>query len=453
MRAFRLRQKEAMEMGRKEGTLQVPRFLCLMALAVLALALAACHPAELIGPEDVHGEPLRSQPKEHIFSLGVLGPFSGPSESTGREYWRAVTMAFEEVEWQIGSYRVEPVWIDSQGDPERAAAAYEEAIVKDGVQAAILNWHSSVALECMEVAAEYRIPHIFPYGATEAVNEKFHSDPEKYGYWMNKGWPVPEKLSIAYVEALEAAMDQGVWRPEAKTVAIFGENTHWGRSFGESIRQQLEAEGWTTVAEEYFPLNEVQFHSLLYYFKAKNVDLVAVTTTSMPSFAAFINQADEAGIESLIIADGLGWAGEWYAMTGQSSDYVLDQIPGWATAEGQAFAQAFEQRWGTPPSPSAAGLAYDGANMFIEIARRALDEYGELSSQTVYRWARENLQTGRWSFTGGIVMPEYKYTPETLPDPVLGPGYYMFPVRQYVRGEGRIIYPPDWATHELQVKP
>jgi branched-chain amino acid transport system substrate-binding protein len=438
---------------RRQGFLQAKGVLCLITLAGLGLTLAACHPAELMGPEDVHSESLRPRPEERIFRLGILGPFSGPSESTGREYSHAVTMAFEEVAWQIGPYRVEPVWIDSQSDPDRAAVAYEEAIVTDGIQAAILNWHSSVALECMEVAAEYQIPHIFPYGATEAVNAKFHSDPEKYSYWMNKGWPVPAKLSIAYVQALEAAIDQGLWSPETKTVAVFGENTDWGRSFGQSIRQQLEAEGWTTVAEEYFPLNEVQFYSLLYYFKAKDVDLVAVTTTSMPSFAAFINQADEVGIDSLIIADGLGWAGEWYTMTGESSDYVLDQIPGWATADGQAFAQAFEQRWGTPPSPSAAGLAYDGANMFIEIARRALDEYGELSSQTVYHWARENLQTGRWSFTGGIVMPEYKYTPETLPDPVLGPGYYMFPVRQYVQGEGRIIYPPDWATHQLQVKP
>jgi branched-chain amino acid transport system substrate-binding protein len=440
-------------MKRAKSTFQVKRPLCWVALAILSLALAACQPAALVGPQDVHSEALRPQPATRIFKLGVLGPFSGPTESTGREYSRAVTMAFEAIEWQIGPYTVEPVWIDSEGDPGKAAVAYEGAVVVDGIQAAILNWHSSVALECMEVAAKYQIPHIFPYGATEAVNEKFHSDPEKYGYWMNKGWPIPAKLSIAYVQALEAAIDEGIWHPERKSVAIFAENTHWGRSFGQSIRQQLEAEGWTTVAEEYFPLNEVQFHSLLYYFKAKDVDLVAVTTTSMPSFAAFVNQADEVGLESLIIADGLGWAGEWHAMTGGSSDYVLDQIPGWATSEGRKFAETFEQRWGTPPSPSAAGLAYDGTNMFIEIARQALAEYGQLSSQTIYQWARENLQTGEWSFRKGIVMPEYKYTPETLPDPVLGPGYYLFPVRQYFNGEGRILYPPKWATHGLEVKP
>ena len=157
-------------------------------------------------------------------------------------------------------------------------------------------------------------------------------------------------------------------------------------------------------------------------------------------------------MESLIIADGLGWGGEWHELTGNSSDHVVDQIPGWATAEGRDFAQAFEERWAVAPSPSAAGLAYDGTNMFIQIAQNALAEYGELSSETVYQWARENLQTGAWSYTDGIVMEAYTYTPETLPDPVVGEGYYMFPVRQYFDGQDKIIYPPEWAEGAFQPK-
>ena len=417
---------------------------------VLALLLAAvaCGPAPV--------EPIAASAPEAtdgVFRLGVLGPFTGPSESTGREYQGAVKMAFEAVDWHIGEYEIELVWIDSQSDPEAAVEAYERAVLEDGIQAAILNWHSSVAVEAMDVAANYQIPHIFPYGATEAVNAKFHSDPERYGYWMNKGWPEPAKLTVSYVEAVEDAVERGLWQPKTKTVAICGENTHWGRSFGAAIRAQLEESGWTTLSEEYFPLDEAQFHSLLNRLKAEEVALVAVTTTSMPSFAAFINQADEVGLDSLLIADGLGWAGDWYALTGDSSSYVIDQIPGWATEEGQAFADAFEQRWGVPPSPSAAGLAYDGAGMFIQVAQYALAKYGTLSSETVYGWAADNLQTGKWAYTDGIVMEAYRYTPETLPDPVVGAGYYMFPVRQYFDGVGRIVYPPEWAEQPLQAKP
>lgn len=429
--------------NRSEGVLSLA-----LVMSALVVAASACGPVSA-APEAT--EP--AAPGEGVFRVGVLGPFSGPSASVGAEFKGAVTMAFDTIEWQIGDDVVDVVWIDSQSDPKAAAGAYERAILEEGIQAAILNWHSSVAVECMELAADYEIPHVFPYGASEAVNETFHSDPDRYGYWMNKGWPTPGKLTTAYVQAVEDAVAGGFWRPEEKTLAICAENTDWGRSFGRAIKQQFEAEGWTTVDEAYMPLEEVNFYPSLSKFKARDVALVAATSTSMPQFAAFINQADEVGLESMIIADGLGWSGEWYRMTGDASDYVIDQIPGWATAEGQAFAEAFEERWETAPSPSAAGLAYDGTMMFIEMATHALEESGELSSESIYAWGKEHLQTGKWSFTDGIVMASYTYTPETLPDPVVGEGYYVFPVRQYVQGEGKIIFPPEWAEVQLSPRP
>jgi branched-chain amino acid transport system substrate-binding protein len=431
----------------------IRKIFCLAVVVTTGLVATACSPAAEPGMVGESLAIVRAAPQDGVFRLGVLGPFTGPSESTGVEFKGSVTMAFDAINWQIGSYKIEPVWIDSQSDPAKAAKAYEEAVLQDGIQAAILNWHSSVAVDCMDVSAKYQIPQIFPFGATEVVNEKFLSDPEKYGYWMNKGWPVSAKLTISYVQAVEDAIARGAWSPGEKTMAICGENTAWGRSFGQAIKGQLEAAGWTTVAEEYFNLDEVQFYPLLDEFKSRDVALVAVTSTSMPSFAAFINQADEVGLKSLLIADGLGWAGEWYAMTGKAANYVIDQIPGWATAEGREFAAQFEKRWGVTPSSSAAGLAYDGTGMFIQIADKALAEYGELTSATIYQWARENLQTGKWSYADGIVMNEYKYTPDTLPDPVVGEGYYMFPVRQYFDGEGKIVYPPEWAEQGIQPKP
>jgi len=423
-----------------------------LVLTFAGILIAAC--AAGCGPVSAGLEATEAAaPEEGIFKLGVLGPFTGPSASTGTEYKGAVTMALEAVDWRIGDYAVEVIWIDSQSDPEAAAEAYERAILEEGIQAAVLNWHSSVAVACMDIAADYKIPHIFPYGASEAVNEKFLADPDRYGYWMNKGWPTPAKLTTAYVEAIEDAIAEGRWLPEEKTLAVFAEDTAWGRSFGEAIKNQFETAGWTTVAEEYSPLEQVNFYPSLNKLNARDVALTAVTSTSMPQFAAFINQADEVGLDSLVIADGLGWAGEWYKMTGEASDYAIDQIPGWATSEGQAFADTFEERWGVAPSPSAAGLAYDGTTMFIEMAQHVLDEHDELSSESIYTWGKANLQTGKWSFTDGIVMASYTYTPETLPDPVVGKGYYIFPVRQYGRGKGRIIFPPEWAEAKLSPGP
>lgn len=425
---------------------------------VLAMVLGACAPAATPAPTqppaaatEAPTQPPAAEAK--ILKIGVLGPFSGPAARTGEEFKGSVQMGLEEINYQVGNYKIEVVWIDSQSDPAKAAQAYEQAAVQDQIQAGVINWHSSVAVSCMDVAAKYKIPHFFGFGATEVVNEKFASDPEKYGYWMVKGWPAPAKLSISYVQALENAISKGVWKPTEKTVAIYGEDTDWGRSFGGAIKKQLEDAGWKVVAEEYFPIEQTEFYPILNKFKELNPALVAGTSTAAPVASAFIKQADEVGLKSLLIMDGLGWVGEWYQLTGKSSDYVLDQIPGWTTPEAKKFAETFKARFGIEPSPSAAGLSYDGIRLFIEVLKNTLAEYGELNRETIYKWAKENLQTGKWSYTGGVVMKEYKYTPETVPDPVVGQGYYIFPVLQYFDGVGKVIFPPEWAEQALKPKP
>jgi len=445
--------------------IRVEKLLPLMVVAGLVFAVAGCAPKPTAAPptptakpEEVPIEAVEEptetpEPEEKVFKLGILGPFSGPSARTGEEFKASATMAFDAINWQIGDYKIEPVWIDSQSDPAKAAQAYEQAIVQDGIQAAIINWHSSVSVSCMDIAAKYKMPHFCPFGATEVVNEKWLSDPGKYFYWVCKWWPSPGKLSIAYVEALEDAIARGILTPEEKTVAIYGEDTDWGRSFGNAIKGQLEAAGWEIVAEEYSPIEQTEFYPLLNKFKNLNPTVVAGTTTSPPFISAFIKQADEVGLESLIIADGLGWVGEWYDLTGESSNYVLDQIPGWTTEEAKAFAEEFREGYDLEPSPSAAGLSYDCANMFIQVAEQVYEETGELNKETLAEFARDKLQTGEWSYTDGIVMEEYKFTPETIPDPIVGKGYYVFPVLQYFDGVGKVVFPIEWAEQDLQPMP
>lgn len=385
------------------------------------------------------------------FTIGVLGPFTGPSARTGDEFKISAEMAFENINYQIGDYTIEVVWIDSQSDPEKATRAYEEAIVEDGVQAGVLNWHSSVAVAVMEVNAKHQVPHFFGFGATEVVNEKFESDP-KYTYWTSKGWPTPVKLTVNYVTTVNDAIEAGIWTPEEKTAAIYGEDTDWGRSFGNGLKTQLEATGWTVVDEQYFPIEQTEFYSLLNKFKDQNVALVAGTSTAAPSISAFIKQADEVGLESLIIADGLGWVGEWYDLTGSSSNFVIDQIPGWATEDAKVFAAAFEEKSGLTPSPSSGGLSYDGINFFIKVLQATYETKGELTSAAVFEVVQEQVWTGELTFTaadGAIVMNEYNFSEP--PDPIIGGDYYTFPVLQYMDGVGMIVWPDYMKEADLQV--
>jgi branched-chain amino acid transport system substrate-binding protein len=390
--------------------------------------------------------------EEKVFTIGVLGPFTGPSARTGEEFRVSSEMALEAIDYTIGDYTLEVVWIDSQSDPEKATRAYEEAVVQDNVEAGVMNWHSSVAVAVMEVTAKHQVPHFFGFGATEVVNEKFDSDLEKYGYWTSKGWPTPVKLTVNYVEALEKAIADGTWSPDSKTVAIYGEDTDWGRSFGEGIAGQLEEVGWEVVDRQYFPIEQTEFYPTLNSFKDQGVALVAGTSTAPPSISAFIKQADEVGLESMIIADGLGWVGEWYDLTGDASNYVIDQIPGFASQAAKDFAVAFEEKSGLQPSPSSGGLSYDGMNFFIKVLQTTYEDFGELTSEAVYQTVQDKVWTGEMTFTaedGAIVMQEYDFS--NPPDPVIGGDFYTFPVLQYMDGDQVYVFPESIAETGLMV--
>jgi len=408
---------------------------------------------EVLKPSGEAPEAEEPEAATETFKLGVLGPFSGPTARTGDEFKGAVQTAFEAIDYQLGPYKVELVWIDSQSDPAKASQAYEQAIVQEGIQAAILNWHSSVVVACMEIAAKHKVPHFFGFGATEVVNETYASDPEKYSYWMGKTWPSPEKLSIAYVQALEYYIQEGLWTPEAKTVIVWGEDTDWGRSFGGAIKRQFEDVGWEVLSEEYFPIDQTEFYGLLNRVNDMNPAVFAGTAAAPPAISSLVKQADEIGLQSVLIADALGWVGEWYDLTGASSDYVLDQIPSWATDEAKQWAADFETKYGIKPSPSAAGQSFDMTNFFIKLANRTLEKHGTLSSETLYEVGQNELWTGQIVYEGGLIHKRYEYNAETIPDPVVGEGYFTFPVLQYFDGVGKIIYPAEWANQEFEPKP
>jgi Periplasmic binding protein len=169
----------------------------------------ACRQTAPTAPAAPPGNP--SQGAERVFRMGIMGPFTGPSARTGEEFRQAATMAFEKVHNKIGDYKVELVWIDEQSDPAKAARAYEEAVIRNKIEAGLLNWHSSVAVACMEVTAKYKVPHFFGNGATEIVNEKYQFAPETIpDPVVNKGYFIFPVIQYSGGEG------KIIWPPEWK---------------------------------------------------------------------------------------------------------------------------------------------------------------------------------------------------------------------------------------------
>ncbi len=393
---------------------------------------------------------------EKILKVGVMGPMTGVAAKVGEEFRYSAQMAFEKIGYKIGDYKIEIVWIDSQSDPAKATSAYSEAVERGGIQAGIMNWHSSVAVAVMEVTAQYKIPHFGGMGAASTVNDKWVGDPQKYNYWAGKGWPYPAKLIVGYIDVLNDAIETGRWKPKQKLVGVACEETDWGRDIGKGFVEQFKAAGWEVFSEDYYPIGQTDFYPLMTKLKKAGVTAVGTSSAAAPVSSAFIKQASEVGVnkQAMIASDGLGWVGEWYKLTGRASDGVIDMIPQWTTPAAKAYAEAYEKKHGYKPSPSSGGLTYDLVNMWIKTAKRALEKHGKLDKESIHEVQVSELQTGKLTYTaaeGAIIMTRYRYLPETNPDPVVGREDFYFPVIQYKGGEGLIVHPPDWKEADLVV--
>ncbi|MEW6265120.1 MAG: ABC transporter substrate-binding protein [Thermodesulfobacteriota bacterium] len=412
----------------------------------VVVILAAC----LIGL----GAAGATQAQEKVLKIGGISPYTGPASRTGAEFKAAMQLAFEKVGHKIGDYKVELYWIDCQSDPAKASAAYAEAVERHGVQATLNMWHSSVAIALIDLAAKYKVPHYFgPGGASKVVNEKYQSNKNYAGFWL-KGMPTPPKVTRKYVDAIENAVKKGLWKPANKKVAIFGEETDWGRGIGEGFREQFTKAGWEIATEDYFSMTQTEFHALMNKYKQLDVSILAGTHSGTAAISAFIKQADEVGLKAVIAADGLGWVGEWYKLTGKASNGVLDSTPVLVTPAAKAWAEEMKKKFKIEPGGQAA-ICYDFDNFFIKIAKRALEKYGKIDKETLLKINLEEVIPGKLTFTaadGAVIMKQLKFTPEDVPDPVFGPDFWYIPIVQYFDGKGYVVFPEDWKMRDFQGK-
>lgn len=381
--------------------------------------------------------------------VGFVGPLTGPAAKVGTEFKSAVDMAFTEVGYKVGDYDIKLIWIDSESDPEKAVRAYEQAALRDNIDVSMINWHSSVAIALMNVASKNRIPHYFGIGAAGTINEKYHSNPKKYGYYIGKGWPEPVKTTAGYAQMIEDAIERGVFAPRNKKFVVFGEDTDWGRSVGKGYRKVLEDIGWECVSEDFFRPDETDFYPLLTSYKKLDVSVMIGTNSVPPSVAALIKQKSEIGVKALLFCEAMADSGEWYDLMGPASNGAIEGRATWVTPRHKAFAQKFNDKYGITPSAAAGGQVYDWSRFFIKCLNGALDEYGSLNRKTLYKFGQEFVMTGKIHSDQGIVHDQLVFTPENYPDPEFGPGKWMFPIVQYYDGQPTVVWPPSQRTGKL----
>jgi branched-chain amino acid transport system substrate-binding protein len=384
--------------------------------------------------------------------VGVDGPFTGPSARIGQDIQNGTKMAIDDARaaGQLpvmvdGEKRdIELVWIDDESSPEKAVKAYRDAVTRQGIQLMLNGWHGSVGLALVDLAAADGLISFGNLAAPEDISEKINSN--NYTHWF-KGWPAPKSMSGLYVDAVEDFISQGKWKPGAKNAAVVVEDTDWGRTWGDAIVNRLKDKGWAVVALDVVKADETEHNALLTKYKAAGVEFTAVTLNAPAAAAAFVKQFNSAGMKGLLAADGLGWASNWYEMTGDASNFVISMdSPRTLTQEQVDWSARFAKAFGQPPSPAASGHAYDYTRMLIN----GLAKAGTLDKDKLSAALLDSEYKGIWQYyafakkagDGAISAYEVKAGPFMKG--------FSFPMVQYYDGKDYVVWPTEFAKAEFR---
>lgn len=380
---------------------------------------------------------------DKVLRFGVATPLTGDSAKAGQEFRDAAQVALEEAGYKAGGYKLEVTYVDVTNDPEKATLALEQSIVKDKLDAVILNWNSSCAVAMMDVVAKYKIPYFFGLGATTAIDEKIASDPEKYSYYICKGWASPQNLTESYYLFIKELIEKGEFNPRNKKFATYNDDTDFGHVFGPSTIKNFESIGWECVYEDYFALNTTDMYAAITKIKESDASLFVGCFNNPASSAAFLKQAKELNLNCLIVCDSITENADWYELTGETSDYIFDSRPKLTSEKALKFVDTFKEKYGYEPSATAGGQVYDYTRFFVDIVAATEEKYGEANSETLYQFGREVLMKGGIEFTDGVMCDCYKYDEESDPNPIVKEGYYIYPMLQLIDGEMKVVWPEN----------
>ncbi len=368
-----------------------------------------------------------------VIKIGVVGPRTGPAAATGKAFEEGIALALDVINGEQGGVlgkKVEVVFEDTGGTPEKAASGIEKLITKDKVVITVGESHSSCALAEVPIADRYKHPLIIAEAWADDITAK------NSRYVFRAG---PCNSGVVNDNILGFVKDYGF-----KRVAIVAENTDWGLGIKKLAEDGLKAMGvaYMTVETErksqdhYTELNKI---------KKFKPDLVLAFVYGF-GVHYFIAQANEVGLfpQQALILEGAGppslWPEFWQNVgdAGNLELFVSRMHPKVEFNEvSRKFREAYIKKFGKEPSDYKSRSIYDVLLVAADAIRRAGSTDPE---KIVDALEKTNLKVGSGVVKFGTEKGSYRY--HQWQPPML--------IVQWQNKEQVVVYPLKVKTGELK---
>lgn len=327
-------------------------FLSLVVLASLLMSFTAC--------VDKSGNTGTTTSGGDTIRIGVYGDTTGATSSFGQSTKNGIALAFEEINagGGVNGKKLEMVFEDDQGTPEKAKTVISKLINQDKVVAVLGEVASSNSLAAAPVAQEAKIPMITPSSTNPKVTE--------VGDYISR---------VCFIDPFQGSvMAKFAFNTlNAKTAAILGDNSSdYSKGLTQFFEQEFTKLGGKIITKQTYAQKDQDFKAQLTQMRDQKPDVIYV-----PGYYGEVGiiarQARELGMNQPLLG-GDGWdSPELWKLGGVSLKpaYISNHYSADNPApEIQNFVKNYQAKFNVAPD-SLAALAYDSAKVLADAIKRA----------------------------------------------------------------------------------
>lgn len=289
--------------------------------------------------------------------VGIVAPFSGQFAVYGQQFQRGVELYLESVGGKAGNARIEVIYRDESGGPERVRQITQELIVRDGVQ--ILGGYvfTPSALAIAPLVTQSKIPTVIFNAATGMITRRSpYFARVSHTQWAGAGtiaeWAAKNNVKGAYVAVSDYAP---------------------GHDARDAFKAIFAKHGGKVLGEVNIPLQTTDFGPFMQRIRDAKPEAVYVFMPVGAPSGAFVKT---------FVAYGMAKDGVKLLGTGETDELDLaaigEQAIGMITSyhyspyldnpENQRYVAAFKKKFGANAVPNFASTsAYDGTHAIVDI--------------------------------------------------------------------------------------
>jgi branched-chain amino acid transport system substrate-binding protein len=313
--------------------------------------------------------------------IGIIAPFSGPFAVYGQHFQRGAELYLEQIGGKAGATRIELLYRDESGGPERAKQLAQELIVRDKIHmlAGILTTPSALAIA--PLVTQSKMPTVIFNAGTSMITRRS----PYFARVSQTSW------QGSYTIAEWAA------RSGLKEVFIAVSDYAAGHDSRDAFKEAFTKGGGKVVGELLIPTQTTDFAPYLQRIKDARPAAVYVFMPVGPPSIGFVKT---------FAALGLPQAGIKLLGTGDTDEpdlptigeAALGVITSWHyslhldTPENKRFVAAFRKKYGDGAIPNFASVAaYDGMHAIADvIARLGTGVDGDRALAILKGWKAES---------------------------------------------------------------